>query len=1043
MSDVIIRPMDIDRDAEGIAAMWNASDDGWVGTFTRGVPLTAEKVREFEENRPSMVVYVAEVDGEIAGYCSFWNGHHGLHNEGYLALLNVSGKYQGRSIGRRLIQATIERSVQEGWQRQTLGTWSANFRAVPTYKKTGHFWTPDSSVWMQNFIPGALQMPLARPFFDRHDWYTCYVPELTQSEDDQQWEGLRVFTQRWRAGDESLTIWIDREARAPVAVETDDLQVAALIGEIEPLVGQEVPLRWRVINKSDEPLAVRVDARGDTGLTIDHREEWTVAPGETVVRKARVKVTPEIRLDDDGNAPSVRSIVSVNGREVELFSGVRARKPLSLDIIPGNVALRPGSADEVRIQLHSEMDRDLQVTVQCAPPPGVAVETLPQTVTVPARGHVSLPVQIAAAEEGVYSLPLRVAGKEGEELRPLNETLTLFCLDVGGLLGHREGSSVRLETDMLRVRVNGHSGDIVIESKADDRQLAEVSARIGPPYYAGEFERNGFSLHLTEAGGRATVHLYAEAAHEPGLFFHQEFTLTPIGLGVLRSYLENRTTQPVTRRVRTNISHNDREGYVALPLVRGTVCAPANEFPVTWQEVTRDPADYAEPWTAWEKRDGVLAVAWEDTTDLVDNGRGMALRSVELSAPAGGRSSAMQLTLYAGPGDWRIAREMVLRHPGGRLGDPPAVRRPGLARVEPAVIFTPADEVDARLRVDTVSRRSMDGRVTLTTDEGLSVDPATLDVAGLVDGKDRDEALRLTLAGSDPGVWRGTAHLSLPMCEERRDFAVVRLGDGRPVQVEAETRSGQSVWVMDNGATRMVVAPGFGPSVISWTRHGEEGDNLYSFFPEPRGFSWTYPWFGGIHSILQPVEFWGNTGYLHFESIDGEPVEARDDRGITWRGVRLSTRPQKRELRDIAVQIDLLTVGGSNVLKYIYRLTNLRATEQTVLAGNIVTAALGATPDALVLWGENVRQEPGPFSAWIDNQRWGALTHEPTGRTLIMVGKQSNVVLNNTGKDGNTLSAMQTVRLSGHETCELVWYLALVDDDEMARRYLVLRDVEG
>ena len=60
-----------------------------------------------------------------------------------------------------------------------------------------------------------------------------------------------------------------------------------------------------------------------------------------------------------------------------------------------------------------------------------------------------------------------------------------------------------------------------------------------------------------------------------------------------------------------------------------------------------------------------------------------------------------------------------------------------------------------------------------------------------------------------------------------------------------------------------------------------------------------------------------------------------------------------------------------------------------------------------------------------------------------MVGKQSNVVLNNTGKDGNTLSAMQTVRLSGHETCELVWYLALVDDDEMARRYLVLRDVEG
>ncbi|MBC7236623.1 MAG: GNAT family N-acetyltransferase, partial [Chloroflexi bacterium] len=144
---VVIRPIDIDQDAEGLAAMWNASDMQWPGSWTHGLPITAEMVREWENDRRHLVTFVAVVEGEIAGYCSFTDEHGVQSGEGYLALLNVHPKYQKQSIGRRLIQATIERSVQEGFQRQTLGTWSANFKAVPTYKKTGHSWTPDSSVW--------------------------------------------------------------------------------------------------------------------------------------------------------------------------------------------------------------------------------------------------------------------------------------------------------------------------------------------------------------------------------------------------------------------------------------------------------------------------------------------------------------------------------------------------------------------------------------------------------------------------------------------------------------------------------------------------------------------------------------------------------------------------------------------------------------------------------------------------------------------------------------------------------------------------------
>jgi GNAT superfamily N-acetyltransferase len=217
VSDAIIRPLDIERDCQKLADLFNESEPAWPGGFTSGLPLTSENVREWMESERTLVTLVAEADNRLVGFCSFLENTpwpSGQYDSGYLDLLNVHPAYHGRSIGRRLLQATIERSVQEGWVYQTLGTWSANFKSVPAYKKTGHFWRPDTSVWMQNFIPGALQMPLARPFFDRHDWYASYVRVLEQHTDDERWEGIKVYRERWEADGESLTIWIDREARS-------------------------------------------------------------------------------------------------------------------------------------------------------------------------------------------------------------------------------------------------------------------------------------------------------------------------------------------------------------------------------------------------------------------------------------------------------------------------------------------------------------------------------------------------------------------------------------------------------------------------------------------------------------------------------------------------------------------------------------------------------------------------------------------------------------------------------------------------------------
>ena len=1039
-SDVIIRPLAIDRDAESLAEMWNESDLQWPGTWTGGVPYTAETMHEWHREGRFTEVYVAEVEGKIVGYCSFMEGNHQLYGEGYLAVLNVHPKYQKRSVGRRLIQATIERSAAEGWPRQTLGTWSANFKAVPTYKKTGHFWTPDTSVWMQNFVPGALRMSLAKPFFQRHDWYDAYVRELRQEPDDERWEGLKVYTQRWEADGDSLTVWVDREARAPVAIETDAVQVAAIAEEIEPLTGSETRLRWRVINKGDAPIRVHVHAVGDKGLTIDHREGFSVEAGETEERVAEVKVAHDAsRSKDDGTAPAVRSIVRIDDDEVELYSGMRVRRAVGLDTAPAEVTLCPGVASTIQLQLHNELERPIDSLLYLTPSEGVETSWRHRAVSLPPKGHVSVPVALMGCAEGVHRLAVRAVWPN-DRLESVDHTLTVFALDAGGLLANRQGNAVRIETDALRIAVSAKGAKVTVTHRGTRRALAELRPNVGPPYWPGEFDGKEFDLSLETRGGRAVVRLSAETKHFTGLFLHEELTVAATGLCVARCYLENRGSQPQSRQIRLHVFPSSREHETfAVPLPTGIVRGVPTTYPFVFQDAPRDPAHYAEPWLAWEREGAVAGVAWDDGPKQIDVDRRVSFDGQAHCVEPGSRSPDMRVALYAGSGTWDDARRSLTQW-AGRLPEQMLslpVRAPVEACVEPEALLTIGEEVSARLVVDSAANRKTCGRVHLCGEGGLVVDPTMVVVEGLSRGSPVEREVHLSLPGGALGVYRGEVRVDLDRWAGRRSFHVVRPGTDAPVTVTEGEHSGQRLWTIDNGRSVFGIAPGFGPSVISWTHGGE--NQLESYFPKPQGFSWLYPAFGGLHALLLPGDSHVWEGYLHQEPFAAKPIEARDTSDLVWKGLRLTTRPEKQELHDLRVELEFVTLGEASTLKFVYRLQNLRGTEQTVSIGSRLISALGSDPSALVLRGEGLAHRPTPWGAWPKGQPWGALTNDATGRTLLMMGTRNDVDMDDLGEPGRVLGSSQLVRLAGRETHESVYYVVLADSLEEARAYLVMR----
>lgn len=1040
MSDVVIRPIDLERDAEGLAAMWNASDLQWPGSWTDGVPVTAQDVREMEEEERNLVVYVAEVDGEIAGYCSFDSGHHGPANEGYLGLLNVHPKYQKNGVGRRLIQATIERSVQEGWSRQTLGTWTANFKAVPTYKKTGHFWRPDTEVWMQNFIPSVLQMPLVQPFFERHNWYQCYVRALEQHEDDERWEGMKVYTMRWQAEGEALTVWVDREALAITAVETDEVFVAAIASELEPLNGGETALHWRISNKRDEPIHVHVRALGADGLEIDHHEAFLAPPHSTVEHVATVKVGESApRSKPYGVAPAVRSIVTLDHLDVDLATGLRPRKPLSLETDPGQISLMPGAPGEVGLQLRNETESVVEGTLYLTLPEGVSADWTRREVQVAAKGWLRAPLRLTCTDEGAYALPVYWAPTDGA-LKAVHETLTLFTVGVGGLVAQRAGKGARVETDALRVTIEAQEGAATVIWKDSGETLTRFGHMIGPPYWPSVFRETEMEMTLTQRAGRAIVHTWAESSADKGLVMHRELTVAPNGALTVRAWLENRGSQTYTRRCRLGLQPWDRGKLrSAVPLQGGIVCEPMAVYPQMRRDLPPEPEAYDEPWWALEHEGVVFGLAWGEGVARLNVGWWMDVDGREVTVEPGQRGEALQLALFARQGDWRVVREMALRWRGlwNPQDAPPKERLAGMARLEPRTLTTVSDHAEARLVVDSVSYRALDGQAVIVAPPGLTVKPAVLPVQGLKRGVRLEQEVRFTLPATLSGVWGGETRLELPVLGGAQPYHLVRLGSARPVAVAQKERQGRSVWVVENGASTFVVAPDFGPSVISWIWRGQE--QLHSFFPTPQGYSWFYPWFGGLQATLKPAQdAEGDIGYLHRERVTAAPLETRDAAGIAWRGVRLGARPEKEELRDVAVELDWLTVGESPVIKFVYRLRNLRPTAQRAHLITHACFGLGGAPTDLILRGEGQERRPTNWASWRWGARWGLLTHRDTGRSVALVSPEPCVLLSDQGQYGRLLGLNKEARLAGDGVAEMTAYfiLAAAPDEALAYRAL-------
>lgn len=1033
IATMTLRPMRLPEDADRLAQMWNASDDQWPGTVSDGVPITAQWVIDRHGREKNREVMVWDAGDAIAGFCSLWDWPQ-EPNVTYIATLNVAPQYQKLGLGRRFLQHYVSRAVEIGSYRLDLHTWPGNLKAVPLYKKCGFFWMPGTAVHMYNFLPTILTMPAAQAFFQQHDWYASLRRELTQAEDDETWEGVKVFTYRFEAGGERLTVWADRESRRIAAVETDELFAAALPADQEPPRGVETTLRWRITNRRDTPMHVSLLASGDAALAIDHRVTLTVAPGETAELHAPVRVAAApAEQKEDRPTPYVRTLLVIDGQVLELGSGMRPRDAVEVQAEPRQITLAPGVPQAVELRLRSRLKEDVSATVSLAPSPGLAADTPQATVAIPAGGLAGLPVTLLAAAGGVYELPVTLSLALGgaETLLPA-AVQTVFALPPGGVLAAKVRDTLRLENDTVRIGIRSQGGNLMVWHR-DGRYLADEAAVSAPPAYPNLFHETDFELALAHVDGWVVATATAESPEHPGFVLRKvvRFGAGPVWTSALE--FENRGLEQRRFHVRRWIGGEGESAAYVMPLAAGLTRAPFDIFPGSPDDEMKRPAAFAERWAAREHGDVTVGFVWGE--DMAEFEWGHVHTTRDYDVPPGARVPTPPLHWYTGDGDWRAVRRLYQRVSGAAADATPAPYiRVGLER--PAVALDGAAE--ALLLAEHRLARPLDGDVTLTLPEGWSGAPPEIRLEGVTYRQPQRAALRLK-ASAAPGAYEGRA--ALRSDELHADFALplLRLGDGRAVDVLAAERDGQPVLTVDNGRLALDITPGFG-GTLSAIREGG-ANHLATPFPHVATLGWMSPWYGGAMPIVLVRDEPQFPGKIGRERFAAEPVEAPDARGIPWRGVRQRAALAHEDLRGVTLEIDALTVGGSPVVKLAMRLINSAPASRPLHEAGWLIFVRPEGEVGHTAWTPEHQVRHGDRMTWIRSDHWLAAESPRTGRALALVSAQP-VSLAGFGRDGThfkLLPARPLIPANG--TLEITGYLALAADLAEARRWLALKDV--
>ncbi len=744
----MIRPIDINVDSKKLALLFNAIDDLWPGTWTQGIKFDENRAREFIEKRKALEWFVAfDPQDRLVGICSI---HKRMEepNVSYIGLLGAHPDVLGKKYGKHLLLTAVDFSVKSGDVRQDLHTWPSNMKAVPLYKKIGLQWVPDTSVYMQNYLPAILSNSFCKPFFAKHpNWYLTQKREITQAPDEQTLGSMKVFYYLFERENDFLEVIVDRYSRSITGITRrmngESIGVTLQQKDHNVFAGIEQNISLLIQNESNKELSVIVSFEGSEEVSVKMRQEMiTVPKGSKILENTFVVADTTSDTDIRRKTPSIKSRVIVEGEILTLEAGMRVRQIIDVKI-SDQVWWRPSGKQNIPIHVQNRSEKTIEgeMLFWSINKMDILSPVVPVCLASEENIGVNIQLEIPLSDEDIFTT-LYCQIKMGDIKSRIFE-LPIFLSNNPGLAAglQQDKKCIIIQNQYIFgvIKLEGASA----EFRTPDETIMGVGVRTldyGPPFGFSEFNQAEFSCKIIEKRNSIQVKLSRRGQSKRDLIFHRIFELRA-GNAHFATWIEVQNLGIVDDQISTILEPHFTHG-LNMPLGETyfvfddqLVSGPGFFWPAAKGDLPEGTERY-EPWICMQVGDVSYYHIYETLKVKADPSRNK-LSSLEkqIQIPALSSSSGPKSWIGCGTLDWKRVRELSYYLSKNQ------VLSPNQKRIEPETyisieisrnqLLLGKKQSEIQITLKSIRLMPLSGRLIIEAPKGWQITPNEIDVDNL------------------------------------------------------------------------------------------------------------------------------------------------------------------------------------------------------------------------------------------------------------------------------------------------------------------------
>ncbi len=967
--------------AKDLAVMFNKFKESWPGGFGGGIPFDEERVRDWFDESSSIADLIALDDNSIPmGFCEL-SPHWRDKDAAYVGLIGVIQEAKGKKFGKRLLLRSIERAIEDDIERVDLHTWSGNLKAIPLYKKIGMIWVPDTSVYMQDYIPLLHKNEFTKDWFDVHeDWYHYQIRELKQEPNDMTVDGMKIYRYRFEDEGDWMEVDIDRYGWGITGISRklsdEKFTVKAKVDSHGIYMGIENSYSIEIENNTDEDKEIELDVKPFKGLKFkdDFITSVTVDKGttKTISREFIVNNKAETYESTHNSSESIKTTLKMSDKEFTLDTGGKIKPAVEIDGTRDMYYLFSGKEKEIYFDLKNNTEQVLngEISFKIDGKEGKKKFELEGKE----NGGISLPLKLDFEDENVKYIELTPFIEKGDGLFPMETYKHPLVNDVEGTLTFAEKEDeVYLVNNEVKVKVELEGGNVTVYELGRDSKIPfELKQWIGPPFGRTQDSTLKYDHELVDDDKGLHLLLQVESLYKPGLVMKKHVRIQKNSSEVeYWTELENvgdksikGAAQTMTRRWGFDVEPYQSKANVFTPLGDEIIESDPGTDMLSATMVPTEPEKWVESWTAYEDlSDGsVSGLMWSNENIKrinIVSGLLSELKSITKELEPGESFETAHLWISVKKHSLNSFRDTWNRLVGRKeftqyertYGK--KQRRHIEVSLDDNILQT-GDVSKRKVIVDKVVDYQMPGEYSLKVPDYIKCSFSNGEDRIQISEKDDEQLMELEVdieVFEEPtsSVDNILVHFS---GEKELDFElpVIIVGDDE-VTVEEQTKEGKKVLHVDNGEIQFDVLDGFGGNLIRLT--DSEGNTYFDDrFPEPGPKIYFENHIGGIEPrLILPDDL--------EEFYEIEDVSSKKFSDGLWKGVKVDlTIEQLDELRGQRFSIRYLTLPGTKLIKVILVHDNPKAKEVNYLGEFFIDVLLNRTlKDTIV-------ECPGKYRDW-------------------------------------------------------------------------------